>query len=347
MRPRQISSERPAAASAPFAPLRFDSAEFPAADQFAAFTAGLANFDLSREQTGPYAAAARIWRLGALVLTEVEADPVIYDRGAARIRADAIDHYYVNFHVKGGVRADCARGLRPARAGSLLVIDMRQPCRMAADTRQTISLAVPRQLLAPRLEPFDPHGLVAQDGLTALFGRVLQAVCGALPSTPMAHAAALERTILDLLVETLLEALRAAEALSRREEALIIRLRAYLDAHLGEEMDVGAICRGLGVSRSSLYRVCGGGGGVRRLLQQRRLRRLRALLEDPADARPLAALARSAGFRDHAHASRAFKQSYGVTPGAFRAAPLTAAPEGEPPHDRTARLFRSWIRQLS
>jgi len=331
---------------ASFSPLRFDSAALPVDLQFPTFASGMANFDLSRENEGAFAVCANVWRIGGLVVTEVCADAATYERGMQRIRADQTDHVYLNFHVAGGVRVDVGQGMRRAGAASLLVIDMRQPCRMAADARQAISIAAPRHLLLPRLEPFDPHGLIATDGLVPLLGATLQAVCASLPVTPKAQAAAIERLILDLVVDALLGALRSAGNVSLREEALLTRLRAFLDAHLDQPLDVGAICRGLGVSRSSLYRVSGGGGGVLRLLQQRRLRRLRALLEDSGETRPVATLAQVVGFRDPSHASRAFKQAYGLSPNEFRTARLRADAPQVPAND-AARLFRSWIRGVS
>lgn len=330
---------------APFVPLRFESAALPAERQFPTFASAMVNFAVSREQEGAFAASARIWRIGALVLTEVTADPVTYDRDLARIAADQIDHLYVNLHLRGGVRVDTGTGLRAAEAGSLLVIDMRQPCRMHAGTRRAISLAVPRHLLLPRLQPFDPHGLIATAGLVPLLAALLQATCAKLPVTPAAHQAAIERLILGLLADTLLDALRSAEAISLREEALLARLRAYLDAHLAENLDVATICRDLGVSRSGLYRVCGE-GGVLRLLQQRRLRRLRALLQDPGEMRPIAQLAESTGFADKSHASRAFRQAYGLSPAAFRETRL-CEPRPVTAGNEAAQLFGTWVRDVT
>jgi len=328
-----------------FSPLAFDSAALPADKRFATFASAMVNFDVSRRNDSLFAATANVWRVGTLVLTEGRIDPVTYDRGIARIAADQVDHLYVNYHVAGGVDFDSGGGIRHAGTGSLLAIDMRQPCRMISGDRQMLSLAIPRHLLLPRLDPFDPHGLIADGGLVPLLGATLQAVCASLPATPAAQAAAIERLIVDLVAETLLAALRAAEAVSPRSEALLMRVRTYLDAHLGEALDVAAICRGVGVSRSSLYRVCGG-GGVLRLLQQRRLRRMRALLEDPGETSPIALLAERTGFRDKSHFSRAFRQAYGIAPGAFRA--NGAAEESQPAlsENEAARVFRRWVSEL-
>jgi len=329
-----------------FTPLRFDSSALPVDEQFPTFAAAIGNFRLSRQREGPFRVKARVWRVGALILTEVTADPATYHRDIAQIGADGVDHIYVNLHCEGGVRFDGGRGPRQGGPGSMLVIDMAQPCRMDAEDRRSISLAVPRYMLLPFIESFDPHGLIAQDGLVPLFAETMQAVCAALPRTAMLHAGAIERMIVQSAGEMLRDALRTAASVSPREDALRARVHAFLDAHLAEPLDVTAICRAVGVSRSSLYRVCGGGGGIARLLRQRRLRRLRALLEDPGEDRNITDLAALVGFRDKSHLSRSFKQHYGLSPHAYRTG-RAAGQHDEPATGNAAvRLFRSWVRDV-
>ena len=331
---------------ATFAPLCFDSAALPVAEQFPTFASAMVNFDVTRAGAGGFAARAQVWRIGALILTEVRAEPARYFRDMARIIRDRVDHLYVNLHLSGGAQADCGQGMRNAGAGSLLVIDMAQPCAMVAEDRHTLSLAIPRHLLMPRLDPLDPHGMIVEGGLVPLLAAQWQSLCGALSVTPRDHASAIGRMMLDLLVETLQDALRARDANPLRSEALPGRVRAYLDAHLGSPLDVGTICRDLGVSRSGLYRACAEGGGVVRLLQQRRLRRMRALLEDRGETRSIAALAATVGFRDSAHLSRLFKRTFGVTPNEFRARGGQPMPDRPPAGHDAARLFGNWISDL-
>jgi AraC-like DNA-binding protein len=331
---------------APFASLDFDSKVLPVGRQFATFASAMVNFAVSRDAEGPFAATAKVWRVGALMLTEAMVDPVLYDRDMVRIAADQVDHLYVNYHLSGGADFDDGEQVRRVDEGGLLVIDMRQPSRMAAHDRHIISVAIPRHLLLPRLEPFDPHGLIAHGGLVPLLGSTLRAICAALPETPATQAALVERLIVDLTAEALGDALRAAETVSRREESLRMRVRAYLDANLGEALDVAAICRELGVSRSRLYRVCNGGGGVVRLLQQRRLRRMRALLEDRGETRPIGELAEAMGFRDKSHFSRAFKQAYGIAPSVFRAGWQQNEQRSVVPGHDAARLFGRWVGEV-
>ena len=245
------------------------------------------------------------------------------------------------------MQVDCGRGETRAGPGSLLVVDMRQPCRMNVGRIDEISIAVPRHLIMPRLEPFDPHGLIATGGMTELLGATLRTICASLPKVELGHAATLEKAILDLAVDAMLEALRKAEATTKREEVLASRVRSYIDAHLAEPLDVAAICAGLGVSRSSLYRAFGGSGGVRRQLQSRRLRKMRKLLEDLAETRSIAALAEATGFADRSHFARLFKRAYGMTPGQFRAAPAAPAARDRAVRDHhVAQVFGDWVSEL-
>ncbi|QKS00469.1 helix-turn-helix domain-containing protein [Sphingomonas sp. CL5.1] len=327
-----------------FSPLRFDSADLPVADQYRTFASAMVNFDMARDSTGPFAARALIWRIGALVVTQVTAGPVQYDRPLSRVRGDKVDHIYLNYHFRGAVQVDCGRGAARAGPGSLLVIDMRQPCRMDVGSIEEISVAVPRHLIMPRLESFDPHGLIATGGMTELLGATLRTICTSLPKVEPVHASTLERAIMDLAADAVLEALSKAEATTKRQEALASRVRSYIDAHLAEPLDVAAICAGVGVSRSSLYRAFGGSGGVLRQLQSRRLRKMHQLLDDPAETRSIAALAQVTGFADKSHFARLFKRAYGTTPGQFRAMP--GARDRKVRDHHVAQVFGDWVSEL-
>jgi AraC-like DNA-binding protein len=331
-------------------PVRFDSSVLPVEDQFATYASGMANFDVSRPGSGPFAARALIWRIESLVFARLAADPACYTRSIERVRADRIDHFYVNFHYRGRAQVDHGPQSATSGPGSLMVIDMRQPCRLQVSTIDQISLAIPRHRLLDRLEGFDLHGLVVRDGLAPLLGSTLRAASATLSQLRPSHSAAIERMLIDLVVDTLLDALRAAAARTAREEELASRARAYIDRHLGEELNVATLCRGLGISRSSLYRLFGAQGGVLRQVQSRRLKRMEKLLSDPSEARSIAALAQATGFLDKSHFSRVFKKMFGVTPQEFRnAATAPAGPAGPPSaSDQTApETYQSWLRGLN
>jgi AraC-like DNA-binding protein len=329
-------------------PLRFDSSVLAESEQFATFASAVANFDISRPDTGPFQARALVWRVGELVIAQMTMDAVEWERSAARIRGDRTDHIYVNVHYHGRFAATSAHGVRRGGPGALLAVDMRQPIRIEDGRIEKIYVAMPRKAVLGRLEDHDPHALVASGGLTTLLAATLRTICATLPRMTAEQAPSIERMIVDLVVDALREALSASEPRSAREETLASRVRAFVDGHLADRLDVTSLCRELGVSRSSLYRAFGAEGGVLRHVQRRRLRRIRALLLDPAETRPISALALATGFADRSHLTRAFKQQFGMTPGAFRRASAAAPKSRTAASDENmAGRFSAWVRELN
>lgn len=330
-----------------FSLLRFDSAELPEAERFPSYASAMVNFDVERTDAAPFRAAAKVWRVGGLVIAQVRRwNPLRYTRSAARIAQDDADHFYINFHATGWVKGETARGVAQGGAGSVLAIDMRQPCRFEAESRGQISVAIPRRLLAPRLHDRDPHGLVAEGGMVPLLGRTLEAIVASLDDLDLGHGDAIERMIVDLVAETLADAMRSPDSRRVGDEAIQNRARAFMEAHLADAIDVATICDRIGVSRSRLYRAFGDRGGVLRQLQQCRLRRMRALLENPAEARAIGELAALCGFPSKAHFARSFRRDYGTTPGAYRAKCLQAAFAPAATQGEAARVFGDTVRTL-
>jgi AraC-like DNA-binding protein len=74
------------------------------------------------------------------------------------------------------------------------------------------------------------------------------------------------------------------------------------------------------MSRSQLYRLLEGEGGVIRYIHGHRLRAIHAALSNPADDRSIAAIAETCGFYEPSTFSRTFRREFGVTPSEVRAA---------------------------
>ncbi|TXM88755.1 helix-turn-helix domain-containing protein [Methylobacterium sp. WL122] len=103
--------------------------------------------------------------------------------------------------------------------------------------------------------------------------------------------------------------------LLRRERA-----EAFIATRLSDStLDAETIARGVGVSRSVLYRSFSEDGGVANVLRLRRLESLRACLRRPSETRSIAALAFACGFGSESHCNRAFHAAFGRPPGQFRA----------------------------
>jgi AraC-like DNA-binding protein len=87
-----------------------------------------------------------------------------------------------------------------------------------------------------------------------------------------------------------------------------------------------ALRRLAAMSRSKLYRIFGGTGGVARCIQDERLNAARQRLADVRDKISIRTLAGEVGFLEHSTFSRAFKLRYGTSPTAFREMILAQRP---------------------
>ena len=106
--------------------------------------------------------------------------------------------------------------------------------------------------------------------------------------------------------------------LGTRHSKAVARAREFLDAHLEAPVASRDLEAASGLSRYALarhFRACLG-TSPHRYHNMRRLERARALL---AAGLPMAEAAAACGYADQSHMSRKFKQTYGLSPGRWRA----------------------------
>lgn len=104
-----------------------------------------------------------------------------------------------------------------------------------------------------------------------------------------------------------------------REPRAVARARAYLEAHVGENVSLRALARVAGLSPYRLARAFTASIGMapHSYHMHLRVRRAAGALRQ---GRAVAEVAQACGFADQSHLTRAFKRHLGITPGRFRAA---------------------------
>ncbi|WP_323120272.1 helix-turn-helix domain-containing protein [Burkholderia alba] len=97
---------------------------------------------------------------------------------------------------------------------------------------------------------------------------------------------------------------------------LFHRVQRYIDSHLSSpELTPERICKEVGISRSKLYQLFEPSGGVMRVVQRQRLKRIRDILSDPSRPKMrIAEIAWCHGFVSEKHFSRVYKAEFGHTP---------------------------------
>jgi AraC-like DNA-binding protein len=103
----------------------------------------------------------------------------------------------------------------------------------------------------------------------------------------------------------------------RTRPELAVRLRAFLDRHVFEQVTMGSAATEIGAAPTQLARAFSSVFGIPPHAYVLG-RRLEAARDRILGGQPLADVANEVGFYDQAHLSRHFKQFLGTTPGRFR-----------------------------
>jgi AraC-like DNA-binding protein len=262
------------------------------------------------------------WRLGPAVLIASSGPGFSYDRSSRAIARDGQDLFMVQLYIAG--RCCVTRGAPEAvsEPGSLMVTDLSRPITTHETTYRNINVLVPRSSLAPLLRAPDSHGgrvLRSDLPLVALCGAHLHELLRQAPLLSEAQATDAMRATAQLLAAAL-NGSTDAETGSGVRVALTCQIRRYIERNLHRhDLTPETIAQSFGCSRATLYRLFGEEGGVRRLIQQRRLARAQLDLMSP-EKRHMT-IAEIGAEACYAHAQdfiRAYRREFGGSPGEAR-----------------------------
>jgi AraC-like DNA-binding protein len=211
-------------------------------------------------------------------------------------------------------------------AGAFTFVDLSRPHRVAGSRSRLAVIMFPRALLP--LGDQDKDELV---GATfdctepggGLVTTAVRQIAENLESYEGPPGARLGASILDLICATLAARVDRASALpyESRRRVLILRIRAYIEANLGDsDLAPPVVAARHHISLRHLHKLFEDQGTtVAALIRARRLARCRQDMLDPAQAtKPVAAIAARWGLRDPSHFNRLFHAEYGMTPGEYR-----------------------------
>jgi AraC-like DNA-binding protein len=248
------------------------------------------------------------------------------DRRSNHTRRGDRDMFWIGVQVSG--RMVVEQGGRQAclEPGDLTLIDLSRPCRWTTPTSRVTAVAFPRELL-----PLHPDGLAAltavripgDRGPGALASTFARSLPRHLDDLDGPGAARLGTTVLDLLTTTVATCLdRPGEVPApTRQRALLTQIHAFIEQHLADpDLSPGVVAAANHISVRYLHRLFETEQmTVADRIRTRRLERcLRDLLDPLHAAEPVRAIAARWGFRDPAHFSRLFRNTYGDTPSRYR-----------------------------
>lgn len=263
---------------------------------------------------------------------------VCNDRTPRQIARGGMDHYQATLCLSGKQSFATGRRHVAVQPGDLLLTDMAQASRFemlgepSTGISRAITLVLPRAVLGPLLASPDGAGgsFVSRDSKQGrLLGKQLLALCrqdgiGAEDST----------AIVDSLAGIIADAVgSASDAKAATHRATRHMLTAAIKRAIDENLETPAmltaehLCARFALSRATLYRLLEPEGGLRRYIQDQKLRRAFTRLAVSASSGSRI-IDLAVDFASDSTFVRAFRQRFGLTPGEVKRLAETAAGHG-------------------
>jgi AraC-like DNA-binding protein len=348
--------EPPASRTTRFSPnkvsLSIDAGDAREFDQWRSGYSPLYEMDAeSATARASFQAGVTAYNLADVVIIDGYSSATTLQRTAQTIARSTVDHIGLTLHSEGGCSLDIEGRAIEVHPGEIFFLDMTRPNTLRTSDFKTLTLVLPRTLLAPHVADLDSlHGMILPgtsplNQMLAAHMRMLHAQAPTLDVSDM-HAAA--RGTAALVAAFAGASVDGRELISQAAARTSLETcRRLIDANLhAPDMGPEFLCKRLGVSRAKLYRMFEPLGGVSQHIQQRRLMRARRMIVDPTHARErISTIATRCGFINISAFNRAFRQTHGMSPTELRIASARAElDDAELSGDRALRTMKRWLR---
>lgn len=328
----------------------FDTASLPAARQLEGWQAWYDKmFDIAAPSTRSegFVAQNETWGVPGITLSRVSSPANTVDRTTSVIRRNAIDHWVFTLSkqsasdvtARGGVSFEALPHTPFILSfGEEMAIRRRTEDRriqviLARDSFPTIAPLID----AARGKTIDTPGARMLADYMLLLERNM-------PALEEENAQRLRSAVEAMLVVCLAPTSKAlAAARDQINVTLMERVRQVVRRNLRSHLlGPDKLCREAATSRSQLYRLLEGEGGVARYIQRRRLSESFSLLCDATNNLSIGELAEMLCFADPSTFSRAFRREFGMSPKEVRALSYAGLPPIPPAKELAGPAIRTF-----
>jgi AraC-like DNA-binding protein len=264
------------------------------------------------------------FKFGPIDLNFVDTDPQEVWRTRAAIARSRENFFYL-LYMHGGRMGVAQRGREAVIApGNCLLVDSREPYRFSLPERnKCLSVQIPQHWLRTWLpHPEDAAVITLADH--SRWGATLSSALGNLHRDTLDQIALPFAVVADQIGAMLaLTAGMQDREMTRNNAALLARLRRTIaEQSTDPALDPACVAAEHGISKRYLHLVMAQGGtSFGATLTEARLKRAKALLEDPRFARTsIGDIAWRSGFANASHFARRFRRRFGAAPADFRKA---------------------------
>lgn len=318
----------------------FDTRYLPRSQQFEAWKQWYGRvFDTVplRPELQGFEAKHLTWRLDGFAFSRVTAPGVSGRRSRMLIHRDSIDHWVITLTKRGTHKVLAGDIVAEPAPGVPLVQSLADPMESERSDYDRVQLYLGRDdfreiaavMDAARDVPLDsPNGRLLAEYLLLLersLPTLEQGAAQGLKDALRAMVAACIKPTADRIVEAATPIRASRLELVRRAVERRLRVSA---------LDAAMLCKEVGMSRSQLYRLLDGEGGVARYIQSKRLVAAYEELRDGENPKPISAIAFELCFPDASSFSRMFRRQFGISPSDVRGASFGRLIQAHTSNDR-------------
>lgn len=247
-----------------------------------------------------------------------------YNRDRRIVLQSGLDGYYlIQLLTWGGVVGDFNDVDVSGSTGDIYIVDLAQTFQSRTREGSRINILIPRQNLERAVNGRNLHGVLlkADWPITQLLMSYLTGLYAVGGQLPESQAEAAQEAVVMLLGSALKgEGAESAADHSLLRTALRQRIIHFIEQNINlPELSPEFIIRRFHISRSHLYRIFSGDGGVARVLRDKRLdAAFLALTSTGAPSLSIAEIAYKLGFSSGNQLLRAFRARFGMTPSEAR-----------------------------
>lgn len=269
--------------------------------------------------------------LGVIRVIESTSGPGRAFRSPRHVRRDDIAEFHAVVMIEGEAIGEHNGRRDRLGPGDIGLVDLSKPFRCAHRTSRSVFVSFPAEATSLRRDQLAAAAGVripGGSGLPALVSSLVGELPRRLHRPAGADQVRFGAAVLELLVSVLATSLGSANAAPTTitsPETLRLRIRAYIEANLADpSLGPSSIAAAHHISVRHLYRLFEAEEyGVAAWVRRRRLDRCRRdLLEPSLRDRPVSAIGARWGFVNPAAFNRAFRDRFGVPPGAYRTSVL-------------------------
>jgi AraC-like DNA-binding protein len=284
----------------------------------------------ARPQEEGFAAANSNWKLNGFTFSHVSSPATYIDRTRSLLRSNHVDHWAFTLSKRTTSDIEVHGSALEVPPGVPFILSLGEEMhigRRQQDERIQLLLARDSfQAIAPLLDATRGTALNTSQGrLLADYMLLLERN---IPNITPEDGSRLQSAIQAMLGAYLAPSVDRLAAAGRQVDlTLMERVRQAVRRNLrSPSLGPDKLCREAATSRSQLYRLLEGEGGVARYIQRRRLSESFAILCDTSNNFSINAIAETLCFADASNFSRAFRREFGMSPSEVRAASLVGLP---------------------